>query len=226
MTLLLCRKEPGDQSQTADTFQGGQPKLPSDVTPPRCSICQDLLTFFFQVGFSAPHPWRGHSLALFACTCCADESSLIPEMLTGQLAGAKVPEEFLSRYATNFRALVFETTAAQVQHQYPPRVLFAPLVACQQSKSYFARAGGEPSWVLEDESPSEVAGSEATFLLQLRRGLKFPAHPDAPPQVDIGLDGSQEAAEPGKYELFVGNEVYFYGTPEPSPLVYVFTQVD
>lgn len=226
MTLILCRKEPGDQVETEDTFQGGQPKLPSDVNHPTCSTCHSPLTFFFQVAFSAPHPWRGHSLALFSCTCCANENALIPEMLKGQLAGANVTEEFLRRYATNFRALVFETAAAQIQGRYPPRVLFAPLAVVQRSKSYFARVGGEPAWVLEDESPGEVAGSEATFLLQLRRGLDFPTYPDAPPQVDIGLDGSQEAAELGKYELFLRNEVYFYGTSKPSPLVYIFTQVD
>jgi hypothetical protein len=100
------------------------------------------------------------------------------------------------------------------------------LSACQQRKSAFAQIGGTPVWVLENEAPSKVAGANATFLFQLRQGLEFPTVEGAPPQMDIGLDGSPELGAPGHYELFLGNAIYFFGPERPSSLVYVLTQVD
>jgi hypothetical protein len=44
--------------------------------------------------------------------------------------------------------------------------------------------------------------------------------------MDIGLDGSPQMGAPGSYQLFLGNEVYFFGPTEPSSLIYILTQVD
>jgi hypothetical protein len=207
MTLLLCREATDNQPEDADTFQGGYPKLPEGTTRPTCSKCQADLTFFFQVAFPATHPWREHSIE-------------------GQLAAAEIPDDFLGRYATNFRTIVFETKAGRVQRLYPARVQFAMLVPCERPKTALAQVGGNPVWVLENESPIKVAGSSAAFLFQLRQGLEFQTVDGAPPQMDVALDGSLQPRSPGKYQLFLANEVYFFGPTEPNSLVYILTQVD
>lgn len=226
MTLLLCRESTSDQPIDSESFQGGLPKLPDGTAAPHCQRCHTALTFFFQLAFSASHAWSGHSVAVFACTSCADENALIPEMPGGKLSGADVPEEFLKRYGTNFGTIVFETRAGRIQSDYPLRVEFAQLSSCQQRKSAFAQIGGAPVWVLENESPSKVAGATATFLFQLRQGIEFRTVEGAPPQMSIGLDGSPELGAPGHYELFLGNAIYFFGPEKPSSLIYILTQVD
>jgi hypothetical protein len=86
--------------------------------------------------------------------------------------------------------------------------------------------GGRPKWVLENEAPRRVANSDATFLFQLREDLEFDTVEGAPPQIDLGLDGSAVPGNPGRYRLFLGNAIYFFGARDPSSLVYVLTQVD
>jgi hypothetical protein len=226
MTLLLCREPPSNQTEDADSFQGGQPKLPDNIDLPTCANCQARLTFFFQIAFPVLHSWQGYSMAVFACTSCADEHTLIPEMLQGQLAHAEVTSDFLRQYATNFRTLVFETSAARIRDKYSVAVQFSVLSPCRHRSAAFAQVGGSPSWVLEDETPSKVAGSTAIFLFQLLQGLDFRTLGGAPPQMDLALDGSPQLGAPGRYQLFLGNEIYFFGPTEPSSLVYVLTQVD
>jgi hypothetical protein len=226
MRLFLSRKVASHQTEAADSFQGGHPKLPDDVAIPSCSLCHASLTFYLQVAFPTAHAWGGHSLAVFACTSCVSEGTLIPEMLTEALPDAEVSEEFLRRYATNFRTLVFETTSARLRPSYAPRIRFAPLSPCWLRRSAVLQVGGKPRWVLEDESPRRVANTEATFLFQLREDLAFDSVEGAPLQLDLGLDGSPTPGEPGRYRLFLGNEIYFFGTREPSSLIYILTQVD
>lgn len=216
------------QSEVHTSFVGGRPALPADEPVIICSLCGTEQVFFFQVAFPAGS-WAGLSLAVFACVACASEEHLIPEMLAGHLRGIDVPEGFLDRYQSNFRLLVFPTATAQARQEYQPKVKFSPLilVPTDDPAAYESKIGGEPTWVLEDESPGSYAGRyRSTFLLQLEQGTQFDTVEGAPRQVELGLDGKPRPAQRSTYELFLANAIYMFGFEAERLLVYVITQVD
>lgn len=215
------------QSGTERSFIGGSPVLPAGVSLPTCTLCSSEQTFFALITLPSPHPWSGTSVAMFSCTACASADSLIPEMLSVPLAGARVPASFLNRYQTNFRFLAFERDSANVVPGHSDRVEFRELLTSPEPEgSIVGRVGGEPRWVMDDEAPAMVAGAKATFLFQLHPGLEFRLIDDAPPQVEIGLDGTPEPSPDGVYRLFLGNALYLWGPASPSGEVYALTQID
>jgi hypothetical protein len=214
------------QSDGDVSFIGGKPRLPAGERLPACVLCNSPLTFFFQLAFPADHPWAGHSLAAFACTRCADERYLIPEMLRGALPGADVPTSFLYTYQRNFRALVFTTDTAAIVPGYGELVRFRRMSLLSEASSDVGHVGGAPRWLMDDETPRAVGGAAPAFLFQLEPGVTFPIHPDAPGQVELALDGSPAASENPFYKLFIGNGTYVFGAQVPESLgVYVVTQV-
>lgn len=125
--VLTIGASQSHQSGTEESFIGGTPNLPTDVEIPRCKLCAAEQTFFFQITFPSKHQWEGMTLALFACTSCAHENHLVPQMLSGPLPGANIPEGFLLSYQTNFRILVFEKALGAPRTTYQNRVIFKPL---------------------------------------------------------------------------------------------------
>jgi hypothetical protein len=166
-------------------------------------------------------------LAVFACTSCVDEGSLIPEMLNEKLLGADIPDGFLERYQRNFRFVVFDADAGSLRTDYQPRVEYrriklSPLKASSQAVS---KIGGTPLWMLDDESPATYAGRDRMeFLLQIGEKAEFPMVKGAPPQVELDLSGKPTPSPLSFYQLFLGNQLYFFGVNGP-PLVYVITQI-
>jgi hypothetical protein len=208
---------------------GGAPRLPAGELVPDCSLCGSPETFFFLVRFPSWHSWSGWSLAAFSCTNCADEERLIPEMLSGALNGAHITVEFLTRYQINFRFLVFPSTDEMSVDHRRDRVAPASLrliTAAVRPPHAVGSLGGEPVWLLADETPGTIAGVPAQFMLQLFEGLEFPTVVGAPPQVELKLDGKPGPSPPGAYKLFIANELYLFGGSPVAGLVYALTQTD
>jgi hypothetical protein len=230
MTKLI-RVESGHAPQTEGdrSFVGGVPRLPQGQAIPTCTLCGAEQTFFFQLAFPREHEWEGQSLAVFACTSCADEDQLIPEMLTGQLRGAEVPSTFLSGYQRNFRFLVFPSDSGLPCASYQERVLFKRirLEPSEDERLLADKVGGIPAWVLDDESPRSSDGRPLVFLLQLTQGWEFEIAATTRRQVELGLDGKPRPTKRNSYRLFLGNAIYLFGPRFPgAPLVYAITQVD
>jgi len=215
------------QDVSQRSFVGGFPNLPKEEPIPSCKLCSSTLSFFFQVAFPAGHVWHGKSLAVFACTSCVDEGSLIPEMLDQKLLGADIPDGFLERYQTNFRFVVFASETGTLRNEYQPRVAFrrlnlAPLKASSKAVS---KIGGRPVWMLDDESPATYAGRHRVeFLLQIGEKAEFPTVKGAPPQIELDLTRKPTPSPRSFYQLFLGNQIYFFGV-NGLPLVYVVTQI-
>lgn len=216
------------QSGSEDSFVGGLPKLPKKVQLPVCSLCGAGQTFYMQVAFPDDHDWAGHSLAIFACTECADKKYLIPEMLTVRLKDAEPSSSYLASYQRNFRFLVFETKDAVVRDEYEERVLFKALAFPRNSINSIGLLGGSPVWLMGDESPkSSGMPGQAVFLFQLFLRSEFETVHGAPVQMDIGLEGTPEPSLYDYYELFIGNALYLFGPPTPvQDHVYALTQVE
>src|SRR5271170_722359 len=174
--ILKPAASPTSQSPQDDSFVGGLPKLPKGEGISRCKLCDAEESFFFQVAIPKGNIWGGLSLAVFACTSCADENQLIPQMLLGLLTGADIPDGFLESYQTNFRLLIFETTLAASHEGYREKVAFRPFRLERSSNSDIDenKVGGNPNWLLEDESPKSYGEKMPMFfLLQLRQGFQF-----------------------------------------------------
>lgn len=218
----------GGQAGDEDSFVGGRPKLPSGTDVPQCTLCGNRQTFFLQLAFPSDHAWAENSVAIFACTSCATSDHFIPEMVKGPLRGAQVSADFLSRYQRNFRFLVFETRSACVLADYEERVRFRPLGLLPTAASSIGRVGGNPDWVLGDETPGGLASAGAVvFLMQLNPELEFETVDGAPRQADLALDGTPAPSRHPFYQLFIGNKTYLFGPKDPKPnTVYAITQVD
>lgn len=103
--LLKLDQSNQKQNESDLSFIGGQPCIPPSIEMPVCELCGAEQTFFFQVAFPEGHVWQGLSMAVFACTSCAHEEYLIPEMLQGALPNADIPEGFLDSYQRNFKII-------------------------------------------------------------------------------------------------------------------------
>lgn len=217
-----------DQQDNDLSFVGGLPRIPEAEDIPSCRLCGAQLTFFFQVAFPQDHVWGSRTMALFACTSCAHEEHFIPKMLEGPLPGINIPENFLTSYQQNFRILVFDTDQGIIRKDYEPKVFFKRWdLVSSPPNAHEHKIGGEPNWLLDDEAPATYRHTvPMVFLMQLLEGVTFEKLPEAPPQMTLGLTGDPEPSVNSYYELFLGNNVYFFGTQdENEPLVYILTQI-
>lgn len=228
--LLKIDRSQTSQSLDDHSFIGGTPKLPKGASLPCCKLCGAAESFFFQVAIPKGTFWGGLSLAVFACTSCADEDQLIPPMLQGPLRSVDIPDGFLESYQVNFSFIVFATAAAVPAEQYNSRVIFKPL-RLEKTVNPDAdehKLGGNPNWLFDDESP--LTYRETTpmfFLLQLLPGIQFEIINSAPRQVELGLDGVPRLTQLSFYKLFLGNKIFLFGTEDRErPRVYAITQVD
>lgn len=227
----IMEEEDGRVLQTPEvrSFIGGKPVLPLDVDIPRCCICGKEQSFFFQVAFPGGHPWAGLTVAAFMCTACSDETNLIPEMLKGPLLAVDIPADFLNSYQKNFRFVVFKSTMGEVKNDYLTKVCYKPLLLkpLHRSNTPGDKVGGEPTWILDDETPGSYAGKyDMAFLMQLSPGKKFYIESSAPPQMELGLTGKPQPSPNNYYQLFNGNGLFMFGVcGYADPLVYALTQI-
>ena len=218
------------QDHDFSSFIGGKPKVPSDFRVPNCTFCGSEQTFFFQVMFPEHHAWSGRIMAVFNCTSCWHQDHLIPEMLSGELKNAIVPEFYLNDYQKNFFVYVFENQGIEVLETYIPKLRFAPIILENNDDSQYDghKLGGIPDWYLENESPLKTdTGYLFTFLMQFREGVEFQKLPGAPGQLKMNyFTGEAASSNSDTYQLFLGNSLYFYGaTTEEGPKVYIITQI-
>lgn len=212
-----------------NSFIGGKPKLPLDIDIPVCDFCGEEQTFFFQVAFPQDHFWEGKSMAMFSCTSCAHKGYLIPEMLPGHLSGVDIPEHFLDKYQKNFRIFVFESSTSKVREDYKEKIAYRKLslVENKDVDIHENKIGGAPNWLLEDESPNTYRTEyKMEFLMQIVEDYEFETVPGVPHQMWIGYDGKPKPSPNSFYELFLANNIYFFGTVGlQTPKVYVITQI-
>ena len=172
MPHLVKEYEPQENQQS---YVGGKPSLPAGTMIPTCQFCSQAQTFMFQIAFPAQSIWNGRTLACFACTRCANEDFLIPEMLTDARRGCNIPAGFLTSYARNFAFLVFRTEDARLVDWYAEQVAFLGLRKGRRSApGYFGKIGGTPKWLLDDESPASYQTTVPMgFLMELSTTAPF-----------------------------------------------------
>ncbi|MBO0995891.1 hypothetical protein [Bacillus sp. SD088] len=226
--VLKIDEAESQQKESDHSFIGGQPRLPEDRPIPHCQLCGAEQTLFFQVAFPEGHLWEGLTMAVFHCTSCAHEGERIPEILPVPLKGANIPKGFLESYQRNFKIEIFATKEGVIRRDYQENIQFKRwILEAVNGDPEANKVGGKPNWLLEDEAPATYDGKVPMFfLMQLMEDFQFELVEDAPPQMQIGLRGDPEPSQERYYELFLANQLYFFGTEEKSdPLVYVLTQI-
>lgn len=227
--MLVSGENQVPQTFEPKSFIGGKPILPRAVDVPKCELCGVHQSFFCQVSFPDGHSWAGLTMAIFMCTSCVDEDHLIPEMLEEPLYGVDIPDGFLRRYQKNFRFVVFESALGEVKRDYVEKIVYKPLslVPVDRPDMLGDKVGGQPNWILEDESPSTYAGKhKMCFLMQLMAETKFEIYEYAPAQMELGLTGKPQPSPSRYYQLFNGNAVFMFGVcGHAIPLVYALTQI-
>ena len=204
--------------------------MPKGEDIPRCKLCGAEESFFFQVAIPDGGVWGGLSLAVFACTSCVDKNQLIPEMLPGPLNDVDISDGFLESYQINFRFLIFETISGKLSEKYLERIAFKPFLLQKVNDPNVDedKIGGNPNWLLGDESPKSYGGKTLMFfLLQLQLDFQFEINENAPRQVELSLDRSPQPLPFSFYQLFNGNKIFLFGTTDRTrPFVYAITQID
>jgi hypothetical protein len=225
----IVRDPTAEQPDGSPMHLGGQPCMPSDIALPACQLCGARMTFSFQVVFPNKHPWAGHAMAVFACTSCSDLQHVMPPMSPNL---KHLPGDFLETYEKNFKIFAFDPAHAVRRTDYEP-VLQFERVTLEPLKSASTRAtkvGGTPNWRISNDFPSTYMGREFGFLMQIWSGqgddfeFAFTKREDAPFQAQYPWMGDPWRRD-GKYTLFSGVPLYFFGTMslEP-PRVYVLNQ--
>lgn len=226
----ILEDKPSIQSRNNRSFSGGFPLLPASCTLPKCKLCGAQQTFFFQVHIQNTSNWVDRSIAVFQCVDCQDVNHLIPLMLEGALYKHKVTDRFLDSYQSNFRVLSFSNKEQlELRYDLPQRIIYREwqLKKNEANLTKHSFVGGVPEWLVDDESPGTYnENGKFEFLMQVAQGKEFNLIDTAPGQMTIGLDGKSKLSTRRSYRLFLGNEVYFFGTDTAfcDNGIYVITQ--
>lgn len=216
------------QEGSVFSFIGGHPIIPKYIKIPVCELCGYEQTFYFQISFPESHNWFNKTMSIFACTSCANEDYLIPEMINQPLYNVVIPEGFMKHYQKNFSIMTFNTSDIVMRLDYQPKLVYKriELIHVDDKDIVEHKIGGNPNWLLEDESPESYNKSNPMFfIMQLLEDYKFEKLDSAPPQVKLGLSGEMKPSKHNYYELFIANNIYFFGTLKDEPEVYIITQI-
>ena len=220
--MYLISNGASENNQTG-CFIGGAPELPEALLEPECELCDATQTFFIQVAFPESHSHRGHSLAVFACTECASEDQLIPE-LPVPLKEAILTRQLLKEIQRNFCLLLFPTEKAVPRSGPSNRLERTSLILAERPSGNVLGNLTSPEWVLDDEAPSTCDGQPMDFLLSLREGVEYRPRATSPPQMILGLTGEPERDDSGTYDLFVRNALFFFACRGSDQVVYCIPQ--
>jgi hypothetical protein len=222
----IGRKKP------ADCYLGGKPVLPPGIDIPLCKCCGARQTFFFHLKLASIQKFSTKALSVFACTACSTPENLIPEMPPAPLKGAAISSEYLTRYQTNFRALVFEAGEGVVVDSYEETILYREIELDAEGilrvdYERIGKMGGAPVWLIGNETPGLCDGKyKFQFLFQIYEGCEFKTKLSAPRQIGLGLSGEPEPSGDPYYEIFIGDAFYAFGVNvNNESLMYFIPQV-
>lgn len=230
------------QNDHYTSFIGGLPKIPEHITLPKCQVCGEPLTFFFQVDFPEGHIWKGKTLALFACIHIAenhDDYHTLPKSpQVGKLEGCDLSEGFLDEnYQDIFRIFVFSTDEGVLRRDYEEQIIFRDIEWIpinKKDKKAPILLAGEPIWLMHKEHPATYAGiHKMHILLQVAEEFNFAHLNHAQKQREEDFFSSTgektKARETNDYTLFYSfNRIYIFGadgSDNPKPFIIVQNKV-
>lgn len=229
-SILTCIEQKDDDS---DSFIGGKPCIPADISLPICKVCGEPLTFFFQVAFPKGHMWEGKSLAFFFCTSTYykhDAHEWFPPILLasdGEDVSFKELEP--NNYQTLFRVYFFDTKDGVLREDYHEKVMYYRIdwkPGRRRDKKIPIILAGEPIWMnnFQRERPKSCGGENMELVLQVADYFNFEKYPDAPPEMKksyIANENSFQPREENNYTLFCDfNRVFLWGTNDKEEPVF------
>ncbi len=229
-SILTCIEQKDDDS---DSFIGGKPCIPADISLPTCKVCGEPLTFFFQVAFPKGHMWEGKSLAFFFCTSTYykhDAHEWFPPILLandGEDVSFKELES--NSYQTLFKVYFFDTKNGVLREDYHEKVMYHRIdwkPGRRRDKKIPIILAGEPIWMdsFQRERPKSCGGKNMELILQVADYFNFEKYPDAPPEMKKSYIANKNSFQPRKennYTLFCDfNRVFLWGTNDKEEPVF------
>jgi len=220
------------QAESDRTFRGGVPNMPKHLQLPICTLCGAEMTFYFQIAFPDRHVWNGWIMCVFHCTSCYDVENFWPKAAYGGMI--HIPDDYVDKYQTNFRVLVYEISETSLMRTEARRVLKFERIVLEKlnpNNRYYGttKVGGKPAWSYENEPDlykrMTYMGGGFVFLMQIAADWKFTPLEEAPPQP--WFQPPETYKESPYYYLFNGPPIYFLGTTSLNldpPRVYVIAQ--
>lgn len=218
------------KQDNSTSFIGGKPRIPKDEPLPRCKVCGEPLTFFFQIAFPKKHMWTGKSIAFFYCICSYhrhDAKQQFPPYITATESDLfKIPNGEINpeTYQTLFRAVFFDTTDGVLREDYTEKVAYQRIdwKSSRISKRKVPIIiGGDAIWSSQygKERPVSYEGKPMMLVLQVADYFNFEKLPDAPPEMSETYKENNpfEPRKENDYTFFYDfNRVYLWGTSEPA----------
>ena len=218
----LIRHTSVEQTEDNLSHIGGLPNLPPNQELPKCKLCHSSMTFFFQIEFPKRHAWTGRVMVVFECTSCAVRGYLTPPMAPNRI---HIPDYFLDEYEKNFCVINFEKKHAVVRREYTPVLKYESIeLKLKTASARITKVGGKPNWHIANDFPESYLGSRFVFLMQIWDDWEFSKTKEAPLQTEYPWLGDPYRRD-GKYALFGGLPLYFFGTLDlEQPKVYLMNQ--
>lgn len=186
---------------------GGAPVLPAGISRPRCKMCGQLLTAFFQAeipsGLDVPFE-PGSRLTLFACPTHDDCPGHIYTDGAINPPSGRLPERFWEdndgHYAAYFSRPAFELTTHPSDGRIVPVALAIEVEHEEAEPELQFKIGGAPALLDEPAEYTCCCGAPMDLVCQLPPDLEIPIEPEAPRQPNGYSDET--------YVLFLGNATY------------------
>lgn len=155
---------------------------------------------------------ESYFLSLFLDINFADEKYIIPPMSTVDTFPNTLTEDQLIQQQVGYKIIIgkLDQYQSEVESFVIPKFIYRG--SADKEGVNFGKMNHLPSWKFDDETPPNGPEGTPKFLFQISEGFMFDTVPNAPRQkvVDYLSTDMTSLREEQKYQLFAGNEVYFF----------------
>jgi len=208
-TSHWARVRIGAAPTSVNSTLGGMPSLPADIARPRCRLCGELLTAFFQTeipdGLGGPFE-PGSRLSVFACPTHDDIPGHIYTDGKLEPPPGQLPDRFWEDNDGHYAAFLVKPSAETISHPSDGRIMPVALalevVDEEPEPELEFKLGGAPAFLQDAVEYRCCCGAPMALVCQLPPDLEIPIEPDAPRQPNGYADDT--------YVLFLGNATYLF----------------
>lgn len=155
---------------------------------------------------------EGHFFSLFLDVNFADESYIIPPMSTIDTFPATLTEEILIQQQVGYKAIIRKRDQykSSIDTIIIPRFIYRGDAGTDGFN--LGTMSASANWKLSDETPPAGPNGGPKFMFQISENMVFHTDSNAPRQkvIDYFSPNMISLRDEPKYQIFAGNEVYFF----------------
>lgn len=142
----------------------------------------------------------------------ASEDYIVPKMSTVDMFPEFISEQNIKDQQIGYKTIISSKkhSESEIQSVLIPRFIYE--VDDKMDSFAFGKMGPLPTWKADDETPPAGPKGPPRFLFQISEGFMFETRATAPRQkvIDYFSDDMVSFRNEPKYQLFAGNEIYFF----------------